>query len=138
MIPRLRIHLICVTCAVALVAAGCDAVPEGMATVTGKVTVDGQTATEGAITFTPSDGMSQTTGGKIVDGRYEATAPIGLMRVLIRIPKVVGERKLYDTPDSPVQPIMEESLPPKYNDQSELEIEVRPGETECNFDLSSK
>ena len=138
MIPRLRIHLICLICTVAAVASGCDATPDGMATVTGRVTVNGQPAAAGAITFTPSDGTSQTSGGKIVDGRYEAAAPIGVMRVMIRIPKVVGERKLYDTPDSPIQPIMNESLPPRYNDQTELEIEVHPGETECSFDLSSQ
>lgn len=126
------------TFAAILLAAGCDDAPEGMGTVIGRVAVDGVPATKGAISFTPSDGMAPTTGGKIVDGRYEATAAIGAAKVMIRIPKVVGERKLYDTPDSPVQPITEESLPPKYNDRTELEIEVHPGEMECNFDLSSK
>lgn len=120
-----------------LVAGGCDTVPEGMGTVNGSVTVDGQSVTRGAIAFMPTDGLAQTSGGKIVDGRYSATAPIGKAKVAIRVPKVVSERKLYDTPNSPVQPIMEESLPTKYNDETELEIEVRPGETEYNFDLSS-
>ena len=133
-----RISQSIVLCAGVLLATGCDGVPDGMGTVSGRVSIDGKPAAGGAISFSPSDGMSQTTGGKIVDGRYEATAAIGAAKVTIRIPKVVGKRKLYDTPDSPVQPIMEESLPQKYNDQTELVIEVRPGEMECNFDLSSK
>ena len=128
----------CLLLAATLLAIGCDDAPVGMGTVTGKVAVDGVPTTNGAISFTPSDGMAQTTGGKIVDGRYEAIAAIGPAKVMIRIPKVVGERKLYNTPDSPVQPITEESLPPKYNDRTELEIEVHPGDMECNFDLSSK
>ena len=138
MIVGRRIRRGVALCAAVLLVTGCDGVPGGMGTVTGRVTVDGLPAADGAVSFTPSDGMSQTSGGKIVEGRYEATAAIGAAKVSIRIPKVVGKRKLYDRPDSPVQPIMEESLPPKYNDQTELVIEVRPGEMECNFDLSSK
>ena len=61
-----------------------------------------------------------------------------MSKVAIRVPKVVGERKLYDTPDSPVQPLMEESLPPEFNDRTELTLDVKPGVNERDFDLKAK
>jgi hypothetical protein len=102
------------------------------------VTVDGVPAEVGAIAFLPVDGQSATAGGSIEQGRYTAQVPPGKMKVEIRVSKVVGQKKLYDTPDSPVQPIMEEVLPAKYNDATELEVEVKLGENEHNFDLKTK
>jgi hypothetical protein len=63
---------------------------------------------------------------------------IGTAKVEIRIPKIVGQKKVYDTPDSPVRPIMDESLPKKYNDETELTFDVKPGANQHDFDLSTK
>jgi hypothetical protein len=106
--------------------------------VTGKVTVDGQPAASGAVAFSPVDGQSPTSGGKIVDGEYSVIASVGSSKVAVRVPKVVGERKLYNTPNSPVQPLMEESLPPEYNDNTTLVVEVKPGANEHDFNLKTK
>jgi hypothetical protein len=119
-------------------AAGCSQADATRGDVSGRVTVDDAPAATGAISFAPVDGASPTSGGKILDGKYSVKAPFGVAKVEIRVPKVVGERKLYDTPDSPVQPLMEESLPKKYNDESELTIDVKPGSTEHDFDLKTK
>jgi len=108
------------------------------AKVSGVVSVDGQPAESGSIGFFPVDGKSPTAGAVIEAGRYTAQVPFGKSKVEIRIPKVIGEKKLYDTPDSPVQPVMNETLPPKYNDESELEIEVELGMDEQNFDCKTK
>jgi hypothetical protein len=122
--------------AAALVAPGCtgSTYPE----VSGRVTVDGAPAKTGAITFIPVDGQSPTAGAEIVDGMYTANVPPGTAKVQIRVSKKVGEQKLYDTPDSPVQPIMQEVLPAKYNDQTELVLDVKPGTNEKNYDLETK
>lgn len=117
---------------------GCGSSGPTMGRVEGTITVDGQPAAQGAISFIPVDGMSPTAGTKIVDGKYRAEVPVGNCRVEIRIPKTVGQRKAYNTPDSPMIPIVEEVLPGKYNDYSELTIEVEAGTTERNFDLYSK
>jgi hypothetical protein len=101
------------------------------------VQVDGQPAAKGAIAFTPIDGNSPASGGEIVDGRYTVNAYVGPSKVAIRVPKVVGQRKLYDTPDSPVQPIMEESLPPENNDETTLIFDVKPGSNTQDFSLKS-
>jgi hypothetical protein len=106
--------------------------------VTGTVTIDGQPAESGAVTFIPADGQSPTAGGEIKAGKYTATVPVGVAKVEIRVPKVVGKKKLYPTPDSPEQPIMQEVLPAKYNDNTELTFDVRPGTNEKNWDLKTK
>lgn len=107
------------------------------AVVSGTVTVDGEPAEMGSITFIPADGLTSTAGGAITDGKYRAVVPPGSKKVQIRVSKIVGQTKLYDTPDSPMQPVYREVLPPKYNDQTELVLDVKPGQNEENYDLST-
>ena len=82
--------------------------------------------------------MRPTVGAPIVDGRYTAQVKPGLCHVQVRVSKVVGEKKLYDMPDSPIHKVMAESLPAKYNDATELQFNVQPGRNEQNYDLSTK
>jgi hypothetical protein len=120
----------------AAVVVGCNS--DNMADVTGTVTVDGKPVEKGSIGFIPADGKSQTAGASIQNGKYSARVPIGNSKIEIRVPKVVGKKKLYDTPDSPVQDLLEEVLPEKYNKETELTFEVKPGSNEKNWDLSTK
>lgn len=120
-----------------LCVAGCSE-PPTTAEVSGSVSVDGVPVEDGSIGFFPVDGKSPTAGAVIEAGRYTAQVPFGKSKVEIRVSKVVGEKKLYDTPDSPVQSIMTEALPPKYNDESELQMDVALGMDEQNFELETK
>ncbi len=120
----------------ALVLAGCAEPTTGQ--VIGAVSVDGQPAKTGSIAFIPVGGRGITAGGAIADGQYAVEAALGEVKVEIRVPKVVGEAALYDTPDSRVRQLMAETLPAKYNDRSELRLEVTPGETRQDYDLSTK
>jgi hypothetical protein len=106
--------------------------------VSGKVTVDGQPMEKGAISFFPTDGKSPTTGGAIKAGQYQVQVPVGAMTVKISMPKVVGQKKLYNTPNSPAYPVTAEALPPRYNDQTTLKLEVKPGTTTKDWELQSK
>ncbi|MBN9122995.1 MAG: hypothetical protein J0I06_28305 [Planctomycetes bacterium] len=108
---------------------------DNMADVSGTVTVDGAPAEKGSVTFVPADGKSPTAGCEIANGKYSARVPPGTAKVQIRVPKVVGKKKLYDTPDSPVQEVLAESLPSKYNDKTELTLDVKPGTNEKNWEL---
>ena len=102
---------------------GCG--PESnMTRVSGTVTVDGEVPAQGSIAFIPLDGAAPTTGAVIDQGKYTSEAPLGESKVEIRVAKVVGKKKLYDTPDSPVQEIMQEVLPAKYNESTELRSSV--------------
>ena len=105
--------------------------------VTGTITVDGSPAKSGSIAFFPIDRKSPTAGAEIVDGNYTAKVAPGAAKVEIRVPKVMGERKLYNTADSPMKKILAESLPAKYNDQTELKLDVQLGENHQNYLLTT-
>jgi hypothetical protein len=115
--------------------AGCSNTAE----VTGTVRVDGQPLEKGSISFIPVDGQGTTAGGEIVDGKYTVSkVSPGTMMVQIRYPKVSGKQKLYDTPDSPTRDTFREALPPKYNDRTELRLDIRLGTNQKDWDLSLK
>lgn len=119
-----------------LLVGGCAEPTAGV--VAGAVTVDGAAATSGSIAFFPTNGKSATAGAEIIAGQYRATVPLGSAKVEIRVPKVVGERKLYDAPNSPVKQVLAESLPSQYNDQTELTIDVKPGKNPHDYALTTK
>src|SRR4051794_39698315 len=96
-------------------------------TVSGKVTLDGEPLKEGLIKFLPADGKSQNADAPVKDGRSTATMPPGEKRVEISAPKVVGKRKMYDTPDSPTVDEVKELLPAKYNTSGDLKLTVKAG-----------
>lgn len=115
---------------------GCSQSNEG--TVTGTVTVDGEPAKVGAISFFAVDGKAPTAGAQIVDGAYSAKVSPGQCMVQVRVSKVVGEKKLYDTPNSPIRKVWAEVLPAKYNDNTELRFDVKLGENRQDYNLKSK
>ncbi len=115
---------------------GCgDSFP--MSEVAGKLTIDGQPF-DGAIQFSPVDGKAPTAGGMIKAGQFSVKVPPGEMKVSISAAKVVGKKKIYDTPDSPEMPITEEALPARYNEKTELKLLVEPGSNTMNLELKSK
>jgi hypothetical protein len=129
----MKFSAICSLLIACLVALGCTDPNVGL--LSGTVAIDGKPVKNGSIAFFPVDGQSYSSGAVISDGSYSAIVPIGKMRVEIRVAEVVGEKKLYDAPNSPVQPLLAELLPSRYNDASELGIEVVAGSHERNFDL---
>jgi hypothetical protein len=107
--------------------------------VTGTVSFDGQPLKSGNIRFDPADGRTATADAMITDGKFNATVPPGEKRVSITAPKVLGKKKVYETPDSPTVDLTEEMLPKRYNAQSELKATVKLGNQELPaFDLKSK
>lgn len=117
-------------------AAGCSS--DKSSTVTGEVLVDGKPLKEGIIRFVPADGKSQTADAPIADGKYSAKVPPGDKKVEISAPKVVGKKKMYDTPDSPVVDEIVELLPARYNTNTELTMKVENGSQEKKFELKGK
>jgi len=119
-----------------LALAGCGDDKNGL--VSGTVQVDGEPVAAGAILFVPVDGQTATAGGEIKDGRYSVKVPVGTMKVSLSAPKVVGKKKIYPTENSPIMPITVEALPAKYNEHTELRLDVKPGKNEKDWDLRSK
>jgi hypothetical protein len=132
----MRVHRLAGVVVVCALMAGCE--DSKVAEVTGTVTVDGEPVAAGSITFFPADGQAPTAGTQITDGKYTAKVPIGVMKVSISYPKVAGTKKLYPTPDSPVGTLWKEGLPAKYNEQSELTFEVKPGKNTKDWELAGK
>lgn len=115
--------------------AGCGGPTAGR--VAGTVTFAGRPVEQGAITFAPADGKGATAGGPIEGGKYDVDGvPPGAVKVTINGTKVVGQKKVYDTPDSPVRDVTAELLPAKYNQKSELALVVKPGPNEKDFTLT--
>jgi hypothetical protein len=106
--------------------------------LTGTVTVDGAPIEKGAISFYPTDGEGFTAGSPIKNGEYSARVPAGTLKVTISMPRVIGMKKLYDTPNSPERPLYEEGLPARYNSKTELQIEVEAGEMRKDFELKGQ
>jgi hypothetical protein len=123
-------------CAVVAVA-GCSS-QESLPVVEGAVTLDGQPLESGLIRFVPVDGLTPTADATITGGKYSAQVPAGEKQVSISAPKVVGQQKMYDTPDSPTADIVDELLPAKYNAKTELVFKVVPGTQTRDFALLSK
>ena len=117
-------------------AAGCGGPATGE--VDGSVTVDGQTPPPGSsITFVPRDGKAPTAGALLKDGRYAARVPVGPAKVEIRVPRVLGKKAAREGPGAKGDRV-EESLPARYNDKTELTLDVRPGKNEKSWDLKTK
>jgi hypothetical protein len=106
-------------------------------TVSGSVTLDGAPLKSGLVRFVPADGLTASADAQVVDGKFSAIMPIGEKKVSISAPKVVGKRKMYDTPDSPTVDKVEELLPAQYNSASKLTLAVKSGNQEQDYKLKS-
>jgi hypothetical protein len=119
-----------------MILSGCSSGPiEGQVQL--DVICDNEPLKAGAVRFVPVDGKSPTSGGPITDGKFSGNVPIGEMKVEITGSKVVGKRKVYDTPESPTVEIVEELVDEKYNLKSELTMTVVSGVQTKKFEVKS-
>lgn len=129
--------------AFAVAAGGCgsgDGLPREP--ISGTVKLDGQPLDGGMITFTPTQAAEPVVTALIKDGSYylaRSEGPIpGPHRVQVWAKKPTG-KKIPD-PDNREEIIeeMRSIVPPRYNLNSELSAEVKPGGTnEFEFTMSS-
>jgi hypothetical protein len=113
-----------------LTVAGCGSSGPKQLTVTGTVKFDGKEVAEGDITFIPEDKSVGPEGGKIKDGKYTIKGRSGKNKVQIMATRTVPGKK------GPMgEDLIEQYIPEKYNDQTELSVDVGEGKTEHNFDL---
>jgi hypothetical protein len=129
-------RMIAMGTALAVLANGCSS-KETTAIVAGTVTLDGAALKSGQIRFIPDDGRSPTAGAVIVEGRYTATITPGTKTIEISSPMDGPARSMYDEAP-PSREVGGDLVPARYNARSELTLEVRPGDQEHNFELTSK
>lgn len=122
-----------------VLAGGCNSKPP-TGTVAGEVTLAGEPIKDGSILFIPADGQGQTGGAPIKDGKFVAEqVPVAKMKVEIHGNRATGKKiKAYDTPDSPVSDEIVEMVPMRYNFQTELTLDVKPGTQEVKYELKAK
>lgn len=107
--------------------------------VKGRVTFDGAPVESGLVEFEPVDRNNPSAkGGIITNGDYTAEVPPGELKVKITASKSTGKRKMYEDANSPLVDIMEQYLPKKYNDESDLKVNVAGKKDDLDFVLKSK
>lgn len=97
---------------------GCGS--DGMIVASGSVTCDGKPLADGAISFYSFDKNIAPQGGRILDGSFQLRCRPGKYRVeiLASRPKEGGQEL------SPGMIPFEQYIPARYNDASELEVEI--------------
>jgi len=118
--------------------AGCGS--RTAASVHGKVTLDGAPLDEATISFVPTvGGQRQSAWTTIKNGEYAIAEKDGLgtgpFRVEIRALRPTGEKP---NPNEPTMVPSKEIIPAKYNSNSELKAEIKPGENAADFAIKSK
>lgn len=123
----------CVLCAAL---AGCG---NGLAVVEGSVMFDGAPVNRGMISLESPDGKGTSAGSNVENGKFRIVdVQPGQKMVRISAVKVIGKEKAYETPDSPEVEVTEELLPERYNNATELKLEVVAPVTTHDFKLEAK
>jgi len=122
---------------VCVVMFGCGPPKLPNAKIAGTVKIDGSPLSEGSIVFYPTDREGGAEGGEIKDGKYSAQVSLGPKQVQIRAPKnVTGKaERIEGMTEIPMQ---EETLPAKFNTESELKFNVEKDNQAVDFDLTTK
>jgi hypothetical protein len=118
--------------------------------VTGTITLDDMPLTGVAVVFQPDSGRPAR-GMTDAEGKYELTyirqtkgTKVGSNRVEIAPSEEGAESSDVETGDDETQPAPKMSkpgkplVPARYNVQSELKVDVKPGENSFDFQLESK
>jgi hypothetical protein len=126
------------------IAFGCNADNANRGAIGGHVTLDGRPVEQGSILFTPIDGTrGVATGGSIKDGQYRIAAAkgpaVGQNRIEIRAVRKTGRmipKGLGGTGKTVEEQV--EAVASRFNLQSTLKFEVKPGENAADFAVASK
>jgi hypothetical protein len=114
------------------------------AAVAGKATLDGAPIAAGSITFCPTrDTKGPTTGGSIEDGQYAIPAAkgpiVGRNRVEIHATRKTGRKVQAPMSERGVlTDEIVEAVPARYNSNSTLEHEIKPGDNTLDFNLTTR
>jgi hypothetical protein len=130
--------------AILFLSAGCGKDAGNRGALSGKVTLDGQPLEQGSILLMPIEGAKgPATGGQIERGRYslsdKAGPAVGRNRVEIRAVRKSG--KMVQKPMAPQGEMVEgveEAVAPRFNSESTLKVEIKPGNNTADFEVQSK
>lgn len=136
-------HYVALSLAFLLLAHGCGTSDTGHGTISGQVNLDGKPIEQGSILFTPIDGTKGVVaGGQIQNGQYRFAGvngpAIGVNRVEIQAMRKNGKMipKPMGAPGEMVEG-SEQVAAARFNSNSTLKIEIKPGDNTANFDVTS-
>ncbi len=122
---------------VILAVAGCGR-SDGLLTISGTATLDGNPIQDGSVSLMPVDGKGIAGGGTITNGRYTAESSPGQMAV-----QIYAHEK-FEKPNPTREEVerglhidTRQLLPAVYNQQSKLRINVSADNRTHNFELTS-
>ena len=109
--------------------------PLGRLPISGEVLLHGKPLDRGTIEFAPKDKkLPVSTGALIVDGSFEIPTskglPPGTYTVRIYATKEISTGEKLKFPEE-AGPAPKERIPKEYNKESELEMTVKQGESNC-------
>jgi hypothetical protein len=125
---------------VALALVGCGSSASDRSRVHGAVSYDGEPVDDGGIAFLPEGGgASQARATGVIEGGHydldSSRGPYpGKYKVEIYWNKKTG-KKLHGPSGKSSKEERKQAIPDKYNEKSELRVEVKPGSNELNFHL---
>lgn len=112
---------------------------DGMVPVEGQVMLNGKPLETGQMQFIPTQGTKgPTSGAALVDGKFSARIPEGKILVKITSPEKYGPRTEHFDPatnSTVVNQMARERVPAKYNEISELVVDVKSGGEPLVMDL---
>jgi len=130
--------------------AGCTKSGPERAALEGQVTFDGKPVESGAITLVPTEGTTgPSSGAEIKEGKYSIPAESGPVPGNYRVEIIATRKTGKQITPMPGQAVggpsgaatvddIEMFVPPQYNRQSTLKIEVKSGANQEDFNLTSK
>ncbi len=106
--------------------------------VSGSVTLDGDPVPEGEVMLVPTDMAVATDAGPIQNGRYRVRTTPGAKRVMIYWERDHPTDKIPGPDPGVMVPRAQQLIPARYNDATELEVQVQPGANTFDFALESE
>lgn len=129
-----RIQRVAISAAALCFLTGCGGSEVPLGDVTGRVMMDGQPLPNALVRFMPEKGGRSSQGRTDSDGRYKLDysarsegALVGKAQVMITTGSLEDRTRRAS-----------ETVPRKYNDDTELTAEVKRGSNELDFDLKTK
>jgi hypothetical protein len=109
---------------------GCGKTGADIAPVSGRITLDGKPLEKADVVFQPDGSKPPASGRTDADGRYQLVYKRGVMG------GAIGSNTVRITISSDVA-ANPPNIPARYNSESGLVKEVKSGQNEFNFDLTS-
>lgn len=134
----------CLLLALLAAFSGCGGRDANRSAIRGDVTLDGKPIEQGSILFIPVDGAKgAATGGQIEKGRYQITSHNGaaLGRNRVEVHAVYKTGRMIARGLGATGKMIEEQregVATRFNSESMLTIEIKPGDNVHNFEVTSK